>query len=312
MRALALAAFDQPPAVIDLAEPAAGPGEALVRVRASSVNAFDVGVAAGAMREYLPYEFPAIVGNELAGEILTIGEGVDGLSAGDRVFGMMGMKGAIHDGAFAEFANPQAASLALIPEGLVDADAGALPVAGTTAMSAVEALGPIEGSSVLIVGATGGVGTFAIQMAALRGARVVASVRPGDEDLVTGLGASETIDYTGDLLGVVRERFPRGLDALIDAVNRDQEAFAAAAGLVREGGRATSVVGGAGEATDIDGVAVSNTGGDPGLLRAVAELVVRGEVHVAARRTYPLEDAAAAIADFATEHTLGKLLITMV
>ncbi len=78
MKALALESFDVPPAVIDVPEPAAGPGEVLVRVHASSVNAFDVGVAAGAMKEYMPYAFPAVIGNDLAGTIESVGEGVEG------------------------------------------------------------------------------------------------------------------------------------------------------------------------------------------------------------------------------------------
>lgn len=311
MEALALTSFDAPPAVVDLAEPVAAGAEVLIRVTASSVNAFDVGVAAGAMKDVMPYEFPAVIGNDLAGVVVTVGEGVEGFEPGARVFGMMGMKGVVHDGSFAEFANPQAGSIALAPDGLTDADAGALAVAGTTAMSAVGALGLGDGARVLIVGATGGVGSFAIQLAARLGAHVIASVRPGDEDFVTELGAAETIDYTGDMAAAVRERYPDGIDAAIDAVNRDHDAFAATAGLVREGGHATSVVGGAGEATTIEGVSVSNSGGDPALLRPLADLVVGGTVRVAARRTYALTEATTALQDFANEHTLGKLLITM-
>ena len=92
---------------------------------------------------------------------------------------------------------------------------------------------------------------------------MIASVRPGDEDFVTGLGAAETVDYTGDLAATIRDRYADGIDAVIDAVNRDAGAFTSLVGLVRSGGRATSVVGGAGESTAIDGVSVSNTGGHP-------------------------------------------------
>ena len=238
-------------------QPVAGPGEVLVRVHSSSVNAFDVGVASGAMKAYMPYEFPAVIGSDLAGTIEAVGDGVDGFSPGDRVFGMMGAKGAIHDGSFAELANPQAASIAIAPTDLSDADAGTLAVAGTTAMSAVEAFDPSEGAHVLILGATGGVGTFAIRLAALRGAHVIASVRPGDEEFVTGLGAAETVDYTGDVIAAIRERYPDGVDAVIDAVNRDPNVFAALAGVVREDGRATSVV--AGQVGHGDGVARAET-----------------------------------------------------
>jgi NADPH:quinone reductase-like Zn-dependent oxidoreductase len=297
--------------VIDAPEPAAGRGELLIRVHAASVNAFDLGVAAGLMKDFLSYAFPAVIGTDLAGTVEAIGDGVDGSSIGDRVFGAMGWKGVIHDGSFAELANPQVGSIATAPEALSDADAGSLATAGTTAMSAVEAVAPNEGARVLIVGATGGVGTFAIQLAALRGAQVIASLRSGDEDLVTGLGAVETVDYTGDIVAAIRERHPDGIDAVIDAANRDQEAFAALAGLVREGGRATSVVGGAGESSQIGGVPVSNAGADPANLSALADLVVQGKLRVAIRRTYALVDAAQALRDFANEHTLGKLVITM-
>jgi len=311
MKALALTSFDAPPRVIEVPEPVAGPGEVLVRVQAASVNAFDVGVAGGFMKEYMPYEFPAVIGNDVAGTIESAGEGVEGFSAGDRVFGMMGSKGAIHDGSFADLANPQAGSIAAAPGALSDADAGSLAVAGSTAMSAVEAVDPSEGARVLIVGATGGVGTFAIQLASLRGARVIASTRAGDEEFVMGLGATETVDYSGDVAAEIRDRYPDGIDAVIDAVNRDHDAFASLAGIVREGGRATSVVGGAGEGSEIGGVSVSNAGGNPAHLMALADLVVQGKLRVAIRRTYALADAAKALQDFANEHTLGKLLITM-
>ena len=312
MRALALASFEETAAVLDVPEPVAGPGEVLVRVRASSVNAYDVSVAAGFMKDYMPYEFPAVIGNDVAGTIESVGDGIEGFSVGDRVFGMMGFKGAIHDGSFAELANPQAGSIAVAPDALSDRDAGSLAVAGTTAMSAVEAVDLADGAKVLVVGATGGVGSFAIQLAALRGAHVIASVRPGDEDFVTDLGAAETVDYTGDVAAAIRERYPDGIDALIDAVNRDTDTFAGLVALVRSGRHATSVVGGAGESSEIGTVSASNTGGNPAHLLPLADLVVQGKVRVALRRTYALTDAAQALQDFALEHTLGKLGISVV
>jgi NADPH2:quinone reductase len=311
MRALALESFDGPAVVIDVPEPAAGPGEVLVRMHAASVNAYDVSVAAGFMQQYMPYEFPAVIGNDVAGTIEAVGEGVEGFSIGDRVFGTVGQKGTIHDGSIAELTNPQAGSIAVAPEGLSDADAGTLGVAGATAMNAVEAVDPGEGARVLIVGATGGVGTFAIQLSRLRHAHVIASVRPGDEAFVGDLGAAETVDYTDDIIATIRDRYPDGIDAVIDAVNRDADAFAALAGLVRDGGRATSVVGGAGEASTLGGVTVSNAGGDPAHLPTLAGLIVQGELRAAIRRTYALADAARALEDFANDHTLGKLAISM-
>ncbi|MEA2522524.1 MAG: NADPH:quinone reductase [Actinomycetota bacterium] len=311
MKALALTSFEDAPAVIDLPDPVAGPGEVLVRMRAASVNAFDVGVATGAAKEYMAYRFPAGVGMDLVGTVEALGDGVDAFAAGDRVFGMLTLKGEIHDGTFAELATPAVAAIAPAPQALSDIDAGSLCVAGGTAMSAVEAVEPRAGKTVLVVGATGGVGTFAIQLATLRGAHVIASVRPGDEGFVTDLGAAETVDYTKDLDATIRRRYPDGVDAVIDAVNRDQATFANLAGLVSDGGRAVSVVGGAGESSKIGNVAVSNANGDPVHVTALGDLVVGGKLRVAVRQTYSLADAAQALTDFAAKHTLGKLVITM-
>jgi NADPH:quinone reductase-like Zn-dependent oxidoreductase len=259
----------------------------------------------------MPYEFPAVIGSDLAGRVEAVGDGVGDFEVGARVFGTMGMKGAIHDGSFAELANPTVASIVAAPEGLSDRDAGSLGVAGTTAMSAVEAVGPNDGSTILVVGATGGVGSFAIQLAAHRGAHVIASVRPGDEDFVTGLGAAETVDYTGDVVAEIRRRYPNGIDAVVDAVNRDQAGFGELVALVRDGGRAVSVVGGAGEATSMGGTSVSNVSANPKHLGDLADLVVKGHVRVAISRMYPLADGPQALHDFANEHTLGKLVITV-
>src|SRR5262245_61014473 len=199
MKALALSSFDEPVAVIEVPDPIVQPGEVLVRIAAASLNPYDVFVASGGARQYLSYDLPAVIGGDLAGTVETLGDGVEGFAVGDRVFGMMGMKAAVHEGSFAERTTPQAAFVLRTPERLTDIDAATLGVAGTTATTAIEALEPLDGARVLVVGATGGVGSFAIQLAALRGATVIATVRPGDERFVTDLGASETVDYTGDL-----------------------------------------------------------------------------------------------------------------
>jgi NADPH:quinone reductase-like Zn-dependent oxidoreductase len=311
IKALALESFDRPPTVIDVPAPEPAAGEVLVRVHAASVNAFDTFVAMGMAKDFMNYEFPAVLGQDLAGVVEAIGEGVEGFHSGDRVFGMIGSKGAVHDGTFAELSTPLAPALALTPAAVDDQQAGTLGVAGTTAMSAVEAIDPSRGATVLVVGATGGVGTFAIQLAAARGANVIATVKPGDEDVVKGLGAAETVDYSNDVIAAVRERHPDGIDALIDLVNRDPRAFGALAGLVRDGGRAVSALGGAGDATDIGGVELRNIGGDPSHLGVLASLIEEGKLRAAIQRTYPLAGAAQALTDFMNQHTVGKLVITM-
>ena len=311
MRALALEGFDSPTAVIEVPVPEPGPGEVLVRVLAASVNAYDVVVAMGMMKDYLPYEFPAVVGMDLAGVVERLGDGVEGLAVGDRVFGTMGSKGSVHDGSFGERATPHASSLAITPGNVNDEQVGSLGVAATTAKSAIDVVELKNGATVLVVGATGGVGTFVVQLAAMAGANVIASARPGDEAFLASLGATEAVDYTHDLAHEVRERYPNGVDAVLDFVNRDHDAFGALAGLARPGGRAASALGGAGEATEIDGVTVANVGSDAAHLAPLAALVADGKLRAAIQQTYPLAGAAEALQDFTALHTLGKRVITM-
>ena len=311
MKALALPSFDEEPSVMEVDDPVPGSGEVLVRVAAASVNAFDVRVAAGGVRSFMTYEFPAVIGGDLAGTVEALGDRVDGFAVGDRVFGMMGMKGGVHDGSFGELATPTAVSIAKSPHGLTDIDGGSLGVAGTTAMSAVELVDPQEGMTVLVLGATGGVGAFALQLARIRGAHMIASIRPGDERFVTDLGAAETLDYTSDISSELRHRYPDGVDAVVDAVSYGDEALAMVADLVRSGGIVVSTRGAAGDETQIGDVRVANGNADPSHLLPLADLVVTGRLAVPLRKTYPLADAAQAIADFAEQHTVGKLVITM-
>jgi NADPH:quinone reductase-like Zn-dependent oxidoreductase len=311
IEALALEGFDRTPSVIHVPAPEPAPGEVLVRVFAASVNAFDSFVAMGMAKAFMPYEFPAVIGQDVAGVVEAVGDGVEGFRHGDRVFGTIGSKGVVHDGTFAELATPLAPALAMTPAGVDDGQVGSLGVAGTTAMSAVDAIDPSRGATVLIVGATGGVGTFAIQLAAARGASVIATIKPSDEDAVTGLGAAETVDYSNDVIEAVRERHPDGIDSVIDLVNRDPGAFGALAGLVRTGGRAVSALGGAGEASQIDGIDVRNIGSDPSHLGMLASMIEEGKLTAAIKRTYALSEAATALTAFANQHTVGKLVITM-
>ena len=166
----------------------------------------------------------------------------------------------------------------------------------------------------LIAGATGGVGSIAVQLAAQRGATVIATAKPGaGEVLVRSLGATETVDYSsGDVAEQVRSRYPGGISALIDTVNRG-DAFSPMAALVRDGGRIASTLG----AADVDalaarGVRATNVQGAPTAekLRMLAEQVANGTLRIELQRTFPLVDAAAALATFSAG-TRGKIVITI-
>ena len=241
MRTIAEEKFGGPVALMDLPTPEIGAGEVLIRVRAAGVNPFDWKVADGELKDDLEHRFPLILGFDAAGVVERVGADVTELAEGDEVYGYL-FKPVIGGGAYAEYVSAPAAIVARKPETVSFTQAAALPVPGLTAMDLVDAVDPKEGETVLIVGATGGVGPYAIQLAARRGARVIATARQANEAFARELGASEAIDYTRtDLPNAVRMTHPGGIEAIIDVVS-ERAVLGRLAGLVKEGGRLASSV----------------------------------------------------------------------
>lgn len=185
--------------VADVPSPAAGPGEVRVRVRAIGVNPVDAAVRAGLFP--LLGEPPFVLGWDVAGVIDEVGSGVEGLTVGDRVFGMPRFPAAAS--AYAEELVAPAHELALVPARLSDEQAAALPLVGLTAWQALVTIADLRaGQRVLVQAAGGGVGHVAVQIAHALGARVVATASPRKSDFVRGLGVTEIVDYTSsDLSG---------------------------------------------------------------------------------------------------------------
>src|SRR5918993_3105653 len=174
MRAIILEDFDSSPGLRqDLPAPTPSDNEVLVRVSASSVNPVDNSVAAGMLKEMVEHEFPVTLGRDFAGVVEQIGVDVTGFSVGDEVFGFIpGMSPTVHAGSWAELIAVPESIVARKPTGVEFKAAGAAPLAGITAMTALDALGVSEGDTVLVVGANGGVGSFFVQLAANAGATV--------------------------------------------------------------------------------------------------------------------------------------------
>ncbi len=233
MRAIAMIDYDSGVALHELPAPRPAPNELLVRVRASSVNRIDVLVAGGVLKGMMEYEFPAVPGRDFAGTVEQVGAEVSRFEVGDDVFGFL-TKPTVHEGAWAEYATvAEDGFVARKPSGLEFTEAAALPLAGVTALVSVDAVDPREGDTVLIVGADGGVGSYAVQLAAKRGATVIATAKPDDEQRLRDLGAAETIDYTReDIAAAVGAHHREGVSALIDFVNQ-ADRFAPLADLVR-------------------------------------------------------------------------------
>ncbi|GIH24231.1 NADPH:quinone reductase [Acrocarpospora phusangensis] len=304
MRAIALPGFDSPPALLDLPVPQPAPGEVLVKVRASSVNGFDLAVLAGGMRDFMEHRFPVVLGKDFAGTVEATGEGAVRFAPGDEVFGVV-MKPFVGDGAHGDYLSVgDGYGMAAVPEGLGLATAGALGLAGTTALDSLTAAKPEPGTFLLISGATGGVGAIAIQYAAAAGARVIATARPGEEaDFVRGLGAEHVVDYSGDVTAQVRAIAPGGVPAVVHLAG-DAAALTA---LLTEGGRIASTLGYALAPHPALVSVVADP--QPDTLRRLAEDAAAGRIRVPISRSHPLEEAAQAIAGFAAG-TLGKIGIT--
>jgi NADPH:quinone reductase len=203
------------------------------------MNPMDRSMAAGAWKEQMPGSFPFVLGADLAGVVEAIGGGADRFKVGEEVFGQLIVAPLGSAGTYAEHvAVAENAPLARRPEGLDPIIAAALPTAGVTALQIVESLGQLTGKTILMVGAAGGVGSFALQLAAQAGAHVIAVARADAFDRMRNYGAVETVDYTTvSVPDAVQQTHPDGIDVLVDVAS-DADGFDALATLVRPGGTA--------------------------------------------------------------------------
>src|SRR5918998_1846472 len=218
MRAIAEDEFGGPVTLMNLPIPEIGADEVLIRVRAAGVNPFDWKVADGVLKDEKQHRFPLIPGFDAAGVVERVGASVTRFSEGDEVYGYLS-KPVVGEGTYAEYVVVPAAIVAKKPEAVGFAEAAALPMPGLTAMELVDAVDIRNEETVVVVGATGGVGAYAVQLASRRGARVIATARQANEAFARELGAAETVDHTrGDLLNAVRMTHPGGIEAIIDVV----------------------------------------------------------------------------------------------
>lgn len=305
--------------------PRPGEGQVLVRVHAASVNARDWHVMRGEPRlarlidrTVFAARRPRIAtrGTDLAGVVEAVGTGVTAWQPGDAVFG----EGI---GTFADYAVASAEQLAALPAATSFQEAAALPLAATTALLCLDEAAVEPGSSVLINGASGGVGTFAVQAAKTRGLHLTAVVSTRNIPLVRSLGADATIDYsTTDFT-----RNGHTYDAVVDLVgNRRLQDLRRS---VRPGGRLVLSGGGTpgngrfvGPLRLLIGamavarfqpfeVKVPQSVPDARLLAHIADLVVSGSLRPLIDRTFALEDASAALRYVETEHPRGKVVLTV-
>lgn len=313
MRAFVIKEFGQPGEVVEVPEPQVGPGEVLVRVRAASVNPMDAFVASGGTKDYAETRLPLIPGIDAVGTIEAVGPGGNGFKPGDEVVVTAATKSYWGGGTFAELVAVPRDALARKPAWLDDTIAASLPQAGLTALAAIDELDPQAGQVIAVVGATGGVGSWFTQLAALRGARVIALVSSEKAEYARSLGAAGITEYAdGGVVEHIRALAPEGVDAIAD-FSGNAELIEKLSALLHGGGRLTS------SAATLDAQAYAERGlkasqanrAHPGRMTELLDLLASGQLKPPVARLVPLREAAQALAEVGQRHNTGKVVLSI-
>lgn len=314
MRAITIDAYKSQPHLQEMPRPQPGEGELLIRLHAAGVNPMDWRARDGTYQAWLPAEFPAVLGFDGAGVVEQVGPGVSAFQPGDAVYGQFMPQRALHWGTYADYVVTSASgAVAPKPNSLDYVQAAALPMPAQVALASLDALEIGSGETLLIVGATGGIGTYAIQMATLRGARVLATARPEAVNYVTSLGAAQALDYTqGDLVSAVRTLYPGGVDAVLDVATRDPEGLSHISQVLRAGGRLlTAIVTTEAPRLAEQGINASLLSWQPSaeLLGRITRFVDAGQLKVTIDHIYPLDRAVEALDQVEHGRVRGKVVL---
>jgi NADPH:quinone reductase-like Zn-dependent oxidoreductase len=291
----------------DAPRPVLGAGEALVRVHAASVNPFDWKVRRGYLAGYFNHTLPLIIGWDVSGVVEAVGAGVTNVAPGDAVFAQADIS---RDGTYAEYVAVPAGLLVRKPEGISHTQAAALPLAGNAAWRCVASNGNVgSGNTVLIHGAAGGVGTFAVQLAKQRGAHVIGTASANNLDFLRELGADEVVDYNTTRF---EEAVPE-VDLVIDTMGGETQQRSWK--ICKSGGALLSLV----EAPSAEegaarGVRHELIGAypDPAILGELAALVSAGTLRPIISATLPLAETQQAHALSESLHARGKIVLQVV
>jgi NADPH:quinone reductase-like Zn-dependent oxidoreductase len=313
MRALHVPAAGEQPQVSDVPTPTGSEGTVLIRVKAAGLNPIDNGIAAGMLAAMMPHDYPVILGRDASGVVREVGTGVDHVQVGDAVFGHVLLAPPIQAGTLAEYALLPAAAVALKPADLDFVTAAALPLAGTAASAAVDAIDPQPGETVLVNGASGGVGSYVVQLLAARGVNVMATGTSKDIERLRALGADTVVDHTASpVADQVRATYPDGVDALVNLAG--YTAADVPLGAVRTGGRvATTTSAPDDETLTARGLTGTSIIASPvqEVITRLAEQVAAGSLKVHVGAVLSLEQATEGLATLATGNAHGKIVVTI-
>ncbi|WP_433464224.1 NADP-dependent oxidoreductase [Spirillospora sp. CA-128828] len=286
----------------DVPDPKVGPGQVLIEVRAAGVNPVDWKVMAGGLDGMMDAVFPVIPGWDVAGVVRAVGPDTPEFAPGDEVMSYA-RKDVVGAGTFAQYVAVSAAHVARRPESLDWNQAAGLPLAGMTAQRSLDRLEVGPDDVLLVHAASGGVGSFAVQIGRDRGARVIGTASEKNHGYLRELGA-EPVAYGDGLADRVRELVPGGPSAVADFVGGQLDTTLA---VLRPGGRHVSV---ADNTVDRHGGHWIWVRPDGARLAALAAMADRGALTVEVAGTYSLDETGAAFDASRGHHTRGKLIIT--
>jgi enoyl reductase len=285
--------------ILELDPPEPEPGQVRVRVRAAGVQPFDCLFRSGAADAWVPAQFPQRLGNEFAGIIDAVGEGVEEFAAGDEVLGWAMLS------SHADHVLAGQHEIAVRPQGMSWPEAGVLSASGQTAATALRLLNVSAGDALLIHAAAGGVGSFAVQIALARGATVIGTASERNHGYLRDLGATP-VAYGDGLAARVRELAAGEVSASLDA-SGTVDALKASLELVSDQNRIGTVA--YQPAAEQLGVRRLSTERSPEQLRELTGLYTAGKLRVTIQHAYPLEQAAEAHHAVESGHVRGKVVL---
>ncbi len=286
----------------EVAEPHVGPDSVIVKVKAAGINPVDYKIRQGYLEGLIDTVFPVVPGWDVAGVVVQAGLDTPEFQVGDEVLAYA-RKDVVSGGTLAELASVPVRTMTHKPAGLSWEQAGALPLAGLTALQSVRRSGLHAGQKVLVHAASGGVGSFATQLAVLAGATVVGTAGAANQNYVASLGATPVV-YGDGLVEQARALAPDGFDVILDYVGG--QAMDTVPQLLRRGGSVVSTVDG--RAADFGGQAIWVRPDSDGLAE-LAGLVDQGKLHVNIAKAYSLHDALDAYHELEGGHVRGKLVV---
>ncbi|MER5799062.1 NADP-dependent oxidoreductase [Streptomyces sp. RLB3-17] len=286
--------------VVDVPPPTPGPGQVRLAVRAAGVNPIDWKILRGYMSQVMPLDLPAGLGSDVAGVVDQVGEGVTAFEVGDEVLG------ASITPSYAQSALADPAVLVAKPASVPWEVAGSLAGPGITAWEVLNKLKIAKGETLLVHAAAGGVGTFAVQLAVARGARVIGTASESNHEQLRSLGA-EPVTYGEGLVDRVRAIAPQGVDAVLDASGRGEIPDS----IELAGGPARVLTLVAFDAADTGIQVHMSVPGESGAqaLRDILSLMEKGRLRVPIWRTFPLAEAADALQVSQAGHLGGKIVL---